>query len=93
MPHQCGSETTLGRAAFERGVWYYSGLEMIDHHDLSGFENLYGVMETLCGRETRPQFYINLLNRLRSLDFSEEVNMHGQEADGVNVPCCRKSKQ
>ena len=45
---------------------------MIDHHDLSGFENAWAPMETILGRETRPQFLINLLNRLRTLDYSED---------------------
>ena len=95
MQHQCdrGSETTLGRQAFERGVWYYSGLELIDHHDMSGFENIYAVMETLCGRETRPQFFINLLNRLRTLDFSNEIGQPRLvgSVEALIEPCCTKS--
>ena len=45
---------------------------MIDHHDLSGLENPWAAVETMCGRETRPQLFINTLNRLRMLDFTEE---------------------
>jgi len=45
---------------------------MIDHHDISGFENPWATLETACGRETRPQLLINILNRLRTLDYSRE---------------------
>ena len=68
-------ETTLAGHAFERGVWYYSGLELIDHHDLSGLENPFASLETALGRETRPQLFINILNRLRSLDFCKATEM------------------
>ena len=74
MQHSCNEETTYGGHAFERGIWYYSGIEMIDHHDISGLENPWMAFETMCGRETRPQFYINTLNRLRMLDFTPATN-------------------
>ena len=54
LQHSCANETTLGGHTFERGIWYYSGLQLIDHHDLSGFENPWTAVETICGRETRP---------------------------------------
>lgn len=72
LPHSCEGQTTLGGRTFEKGVWYYSGIEMIDHHDLSGFENPWAAMETAFGRETRPQLFINILNRLRTLDYSQD---------------------
>lgn len=73
VPHSCDAQTTLGGRTFKRGVWYYSGIKMCDHHDLSGFENPWATFETACDRETRPQLFINALNRLRSLDFSPEL--------------------
>lgn len=91
--HSCERETTLGGHTFERGVWYYSGLGLIDHHDLSGLENPFAALETICGRETRPQLFINILNRLRCLDFSESTE---QDADGKfkNNSCtmCRERR-
>ena len=72
VQHSCERETTLGGQTFEPGIWYYSGIEMIDHHDLSGLVNQWRQVETMLGRETRPQFYINTLNRLRMLDFTEQ---------------------
>ena len=70
LQHSCAHETTLGGKTFERGVWYYSGLGLTDHHDLAGLENRCSALETMLGRETRPQFCINILNRLRLLDFT-----------------------
>lgn len=81
LQHSCEGQTTLSGQAFERGVWYYSGIEMIDHHDISGFENPWAAFETMCGRETRPQLCINILNRLRMLDFSEQ-DSNSQIAEG-----------
>lgn len=75
LQHSCANETTLGGHTFERGIWYYSGIQLIDHHDLSGFENPWAAVETICDRETRPQFFINMLNRLRSLDFTKSTEM------------------
>jgi len=54
---------------FEKGVWYYSGLPLTDHQDLSGCQNSGRVFQTIIGTEYRPQLYINLLNRLRNLTF------------------------
>ena len=89
VPHSCENETTLGGRTFKRGIWYYSGLELIDHHDLSGLENPYRQLETVVGRETRPQFFINLLNRLRTLDYSPESDSSAQ-ASSVCRSCRRK---
>ena len=87
--HSCANETTLAGRAFERGVWYYSGLELIDHHDISGFENVWSPVETFLGRETRPQLLINTLNRLRSLDYSTETTA----AEHGAIGCCSTCRQ
>lgn len=65
--HSCNSEH---RGAFQKGVWYYSGMPLTDHHDLAGFENHNRVMQTWLGTEYRPQMYINIFNRLLLLDFT-----------------------
>ena len=31
------------RGAFEKGVWYYSGIGLTDHHDIAGFVNYLNV--------------------------------------------------
>lgn len=92
MPHSCQDQTTLGSHTFARGVWYYSGLELIDHHDLSGLENPWQTMEIICGRETRPQFLINNLNRLRTLDFSPVRPADEEVAVGCCNSCLTKQK-
>jgi len=56
---------------FKKGVWYYSGRPLTDHHDLSGSENPNRILQTALGTEYRPQLYINLFNRIRSLSFEE----------------------
>ena len=98
VQHSCDRETTLGGHTFERGIWYTSGIEMIDHHDLSGFENPWRQVETILGRETRPQLFINTLNRLRRLDFTE-VHEEKKSASGIQLcssmgdtchSCCQK---
>eukprot|EP00347_Sterkiella_histriomuscorum_P020360 403338107 len=57
--------------SFDKGVWYYSSLQMSDHHDLAGFPNKFKVLQTILGREFRPQVYINIFNRLRTLEYVE----------------------
>ena len=69
--HSCNNETTLGGNSFEPGIWYYSGTALTDHQDLAGLENMIRVPQTIIDTEFRPQFNINLLNRLRMLDFDE----------------------
>lgn len=57
---------------YERGVWYYAGYPLTDHHDMAGLTNFWRDVQTLLGLEYRPTFWINIYNRLRNLDFSEE---------------------
>jgi hypothetical protein len=61
-----------GEKSYEKGVWYYTGFPLTDHHDFAGIPKLSRVIQTLFGREYRPQFYINIYNRLRNLDFSDQ---------------------
>lgn len=61
----CNSRT------FSKGVWYYTGMPLTDHHELAGFENPNHMLQTWLETEFRPQFYINLFNRLMMLDFAE----------------------
>ena len=42
-----------------------------DHHELAGFPNKYWAFQTMLGREFRPQVYMNIFNRLRTLEFEE----------------------
>ncbi len=65
---------------------------MIDHHDLSGFENPWAAIETICNRETRPQLLINTLNRLRTLDFSQNDGEDEGEVVSVCSSCKAKRK-
>jgi hypothetical protein len=46
-------------------------MPLTDHHELAGFENPHRVLQTWLGTEFRPQMYINLLNRLMLLEFTE----------------------
>ncbi len=69
--HSCKGETTLGGQTFEKGVWYYTGIPMTDHHDIAGIENMFRPVETAAGTEWRPQLYINMLNRLRLLEIED----------------------
>ena len=53
MLHSCDRESTLStptfanenqersqrQSAFDKGIWYYSGLPLTDHHDLAGIVN------------------------------------------------------
>lgn len=61
--HSCSRDTTLSsasltsgnkRGAYEKGVWYYSGMPLTDHHELAGFENPNRVLQTWLGTEYRP---------------------------------------
>jgi len=42
---------------------------MTDHHDMAGIPYLYGNLALLLGTEYRPQFYINIINRIRLLEY------------------------
>jgi hypothetical protein len=48
------STLALKGGAFEKGVWYYSGIPLSDHHDIAGFENPNRVAQTCMGIEYRP---------------------------------------
>ena len=77
--HSCDFETTLGGSTFETGIWYYAGIALTDHQDYAGLENMIQVPQTILGTEFRPQLNINLLNRLRMLDFVEVTTKNDQE--------------
>ena len=85
--HSCDCETTLGGNTFEAGVWYYTGTALTDHQDLAGLENMCQVPQTIFGTEFRPQLNINLLNRLRMLEFEEAG--YGDELSMVCSKCCK----
>ena len=55
---------------YQQGVWYYTGYPLTDHHDFAGLPNIWRGIQTLLGLEYRPQFYINIYNRIRTLDFT-----------------------
>ena len=57
--------------AFEKGVWYFTGYPMTDHHDMAGLPGNFKAVQTMLGLEYRPTFWINVFNRLRYLNFSE----------------------
>jgi hypothetical protein len=56
---------------YEKGVWYYTGYPLTDHHDMAGVPSFYRDLHTILGLEFRPTFWINIYNRLRSLNFKE----------------------
>ena len=56
---------------FETGVWYYTSMQLCDHHELGGFPNRFWWVMVVLGLEFRPQLYINIFNRLRRLEFQE----------------------
>lgn len=58
-----------GDFGFEKGVWYYTGYPMTDHHDMAGLPGNFKHVQTMFGLEYRPTFWINIFNRLRYLDF------------------------
>ena len=85
--HSCSNETTLSNAGvFEKGIWYYSGMPMTDHHELAGIENPNRVMQTCLGTEFRPQVYINIFNRLLLLEFNTATPSR-------QMPCCLINKE
>ena len=54
-------------------------MPLTDHQDSAGLENMIQVPQTILGTEFRPQLNINLLNRLRMLDFEEVTTKNNQE--------------
>lgn len=48
---------------------------MCDHHDLAGFPNKFWWLHTILGREFRPQIYVNIFNRLRTLEYAESAHL------------------
>ena len=50
------------------------------------------MLETAFGRETRPQLFINMLNRLRTLDFTPERQGDAAELGAVCTRCELKQK-
>lgn len=48
------SKLQMLKPVFQKGVWYYSGLPLTDHHELAGFENPHRVLQTWLGTEFRP---------------------------------------
>jgi hypothetical protein len=58
---------------YEKGVWYYTGYPMTDHHDMAGLPSLLRGISVVLGLEYRPTFWINIYNRVRLLDFSENT--------------------
>ena len=58
---------------YQKGVWYYTGYPLTDHHDMAGLPQLTRDLQTIMGLEYRPSFWINIYNRLRNLDFSKDT--------------------
>ena len=56
---------------YEKGVWYFTGYPLTDHHDMAGLPGNFKGIQTMLGLEYRPTFWINIYNRLRYLDFEE----------------------
>ena len=56
---------------YKKGIWYYTGYPLCDHHDFAGVPSVFKDMQTLLGLQYRPTFFINIYNRLRALDFSD----------------------
>lgn len=59
---------------YKKGIWYFTGYPLCDHHDFAGVPSLFKDMQTLFGFQYRPSFFINIYNRLRSLDFSDDID-------------------
>ena len=57
---------------YEKGVWYYTGYPMTDHHDMAGLPSILRGFYVLLGLEYRPTFWVNIYNRVRLLDFNDE---------------------
>ena len=56
---------------YEKGVWYYTGYPMTDHHDLAGLPSFLRDIQEVSGLEYRPTVWVNIYNRIRLLDFSD----------------------
>ena len=69
MDHQNDENQIRFSKDYEPGVWYYTGFPMTDHSDFAGIPSTIRFMHILLGNEYRPQYYINLYNRIRSLEF------------------------
>ena len=60
----------LNDEQYRKGVWYYTEYPLTDHNEFAGLPNVWRYFQTMIGMEYRPGFYINIYNRLRSLDFN-----------------------
>ena len=88
--HSCRKETTLGGSTFERGIWYYAGIPMKDHHEMAGLDTTYSPFHVILGTEYRPQIYINMLNRIRLLDCGNESQKSKQKKGAECFRCQKK---
>ena len=70
---------------YERGVWYYTGYPVTDHHDMCGVPSFFRDIQTLLGIQYRPSFYTNIYNRLRSLDFSDLPEVQLLDAKEIQI--------
>ena len=57
--------------SYERGIWYYTGYPLTDHHDMAGLPGSWRGIQTMLGLEYRPTFWVNIYNRLRYLEFGD----------------------
>ena len=57
--------------SYERGIWYYTGYPLTDHHDMAGLPSSWRGIQTMLGLEYRPTFWVNIYNRLRYLEFGD----------------------
>jgi hypothetical protein len=62
----------LNMKAYQRGVWYYTQYPQTDHNEFAGLPNVWRGIQTMMGLEYRPGFFINIYNRLRSLEYSDK---------------------
>lgn len=65
----------LHEEPFQKGVWYHSSISQVEHNDYAGPPApVTKFIGTMFGKEFRPQFCINTLNRLRLLECDDKTS-------------------
>ncbi|CDW88607.1 small nuclear ribonucleoprotein [Stylonychia lemnae] len=58
---------------YEKGVWHFGSYPHTDHLDYCGLPPILTKIRTLLGIEYRPLLWINLFNRLRTLEIEDQI--------------------
>jgi hypothetical protein len=62
----------LNSKPYETGVWYFAEYPQTDHNEFAGMRNYFRYLQTILGMDYRAGFYVNIYNKIRSLDFNNE---------------------